>query len=112
MLPLMCSHLVSGGDQPSGDGMGAGWALCMRSGVQYSVVGEGWIWLPVDPVSRGAGAGVEAVADRTAAIPATAATAMAITASFRVLERLTVVYSYLGFMAPSDQSKPLVPTGP
>lgn len=90
-------HLVR-----QGVGIGAGLASRMRSGVQYWVVGEGWIWLPVEPLSGGAG---EPVAERIAAIPATAAAAMAIIAILRTLEGLTVVHLYSTLMAPPDQCR-------
>lgn len=64
-------------------------------------------------MSGGDGAGVEATADRTAAIPAAAATA--IITSLRALERLTVVYPYLGcYVSPHpriSQGETLRPEG-
>lgn len=49
--------------------------------------------LPVEPVSGGGGAGVEALAERNVMIPAAAAIATAtITASLPALESVTAVY--------------------
>jgi hypothetical protein len=45
-----------------GGGISAGLALRMRSGVQYWVVGDGWTWLPVEPVSGGGDDVVDAAA--------------------------------------------------